>query len=193
MPKDPDLRPNPDFLHLYRSRLQELADGQAPTALFIGCADSRVTPELLFGLEPGQWFMLRNVGNIVPPYWQTEIGIASTLEFAVQVLQVAHIIVCGHTDCGAMKGVARGVARGEQPALARWLDLARPALAAVDAHDYDYTKEQHHHALVAENVRLQLAHLESYPYIRQAVTNGRLTLHGCVYNLGEQTVEPVTG
>jgi len=189
----PALKPDPEFLRQHRFRLQELAGGQAPVALFIGCSDSRVTPEMLFGLDPGQWFMLRNVGNIVPPYWKTEIGIASVLEYAVQILEVEQIIVCGHTDCGAMQGLVQGVTLSQHPALARWLDVARPALATVDAHPSDYSGDEHHHALVTENVRLQLGHLESYPYIREAVAAGRLALRGCVYNLGMQAVEIVAG
>lgn len=192
MNNPPDLTPDPHFLRRYGARLEELAHGQAPDTLFIGCSDSRVTPELLFDLPPGRWFMLRNVGNIIPPYGQTEIGVASVLEYALQILEVAHIIVCGHTDCGAMQGLVQGVDLSERPALARWLDLARPALATVDAHPADMTGAAHHHALVAANVRLQLRHLESYPYIRAAVASQRLALHGYVYNLGTQQVETVT-
>ena len=158
-------------------------EGQAPYALFIGCSDSRVTPEQLLGARPGDLFMLRNVGNVVPPYTQTEIGIVSTLEFAVLTLKVRHVVVCGHTDCGGILALDHHVDMATMPALSRWLDLARPAQRAVDFSPRHLSPEARHQAIVEQNVIHQLDNLQSYPFIRAAMAAGNLELHGWVYYL----------
>lgn len=177
------------FFREQRPLLQHLAaQGQQPAALFIGCADSRVTPEWLFGAKPGDLFMLRNVANIVPPYVQTEIGIVSALEFAVLNLRVPHIIVMGHTDCGGIFGLDAHIDMAAQPALSRWLDLARPAQREVDFTLRDLTPAERHVAIVEQNVRHQLHNLASYPFVRAALDKGELELHGWVYYLAEQQI-----
>ena len=188
---DPFLQPTTAhrqrFFTQHRALLQDLAaNGQTPRALFVGCADSRLTPELLLDAKPGEFFMLRNVANIIPPYVQTEIGIVSVLEFALLTLRIPHIIVMGHTDCGGLRGLDVQIDMAAQPALSRWLDLARPAQREVDFKLRDLTPAARHVAIVEENVRLQLRNLESYPFVRTAVSAGTLQLHGWVYYLGEQ-------
>jgi carbonic anhydrase len=181
--------PQQTFFRQEGERLAVLArEGQSPRVLFIGCVDSRVTPEQIFGLRPGEWLMVRNVGNVVPPYSQVDIGMAGALEFAVLVLQVAHIIVCGHTDCGGMKAVLAPPLLHEQPGLARWTHIARPALLKIDL---TLPETQQLDSLVQENVRLQLAHLRTYPYIRAAEAAGRLHLHGWIYDLAAPAVWPL--
>lgn len=164
--------------------LQELAEvGQFPSALFITCADSRITPEQLLGAKPGDFFIHRNIANLIPPYWQTEIGIVSVLEFAVQDLEIPDIIVCGHTDCGGIKALDADLDLGRQPALSRWLDLARPAQREVDGFGTPEETPERHQAIVERNVLNQLRNLESYPFIRERIEKGRLSLHGWVYYL----------
>jgi carbonic anhydrase len=177
------------FFDNNKELLEELAGfGQSPDALFIGCSDSRVVPEQLLGAKPGDLFMLRNIGNVVPPYWNTDIGVASVLEFAVFELQVAHIIVCGHTDCGAIWGVDKPIDMSEKPALARWLDLIKPAQIDVDHRKTDFELDQRHQSIVEKNVINQLDNLTSYPFIRQNLEKRNLKLHGWVYYLKKSQI-----
>lgn len=162
--------------------------GQSPEALFIACSDSRVTPEQFLGAKPGSLFMLRNIANIVPPYFQTEIGIASVLEFAVLRLEVPHIIVCGHTNCGGIQGLDEEIDLSREPALARWLDIAHPAKREVDFQQYDLSGQERHLAIVERNVVNQLQNIQSYPYIRERLELDILNLHGWVYNLEKQQI-----
>lgn len=164
--------------------LRELAEaGQFPSALFITCSDSRVTPEQLLGARPGDFFIHRNIANLIPPYWQTEIGIISVLEFAVLNLEIPYIIVCGHTDCGGIKALDSELDFSRQPALIRWLDLARPAQREVDGFNTPEETAERHQSIVERNVVHQLGNLESYPFIRERLEDGRLSLHGWVYYL----------
>jgi carbonic anhydrase len=173
-----------DFFARHSELLKKLAhEGQRPEALFIGCSDARVTPESLLGAKPGDFFMLRVVGNVVPPYIQTEIGIASALEFAVRRLRVPHIIICGHTDCGGIRGLDEQMDPSQEPALSRWLALARPAQWEVDFYQPDLSPEARHIAIVEGNVLRQLRHLQSYPFVREAMAAEQLELHGWVYYL----------
>ncbi len=177
------------FFSVYNEKLENLVThGQQPKALFIGCSDSRVTPELLLGLDPGDMFMLRNIANIMPPYVQTEIGTVSVLEYAVLSLQVPHIIVCGHTECGGIRSLDKNIDMGTVPALSRWLDLARPAQRDIDFNQRDLTPEERHIAIVERNVINQLKNIESYPFIQKALTANKLTLHGWVYYLKQQQI-----
>ena len=177
------------FFAAYKESLTELVEkGQKPKALFIGCSDSRVTPERLLGLDPGDMFMLRNIANIVPPYVQTEIGIVSVLEYAVMALNVPHIIVCGHTDCGGIRSLDKQIDMGTMPAISRWLDLARPAKRDIDFTMRDLTPEERHIAIVERNVINQLQNIESYPFVQKALAANKMTLHGWVYYLGQQKI-----
>jgi len=176
-----------NFFTINKELLTSLAaHGQKPKALFIGCSDSRVMPEQMLGLDPGDMFMLRNIANTMPPYVQTEIGTVSVLEFAVLILNVPHIIICGHTDCGGIRGLDKHIDMGTAPALSRWLDIVRPAQRDVDFTLRDLKPEERHVAIVERNVVNQLRNIESYPFIQQALTNGHLTTHGWVYYLEQQ-------
>ena len=169
--------------------LKNLArQGQSPSALFVGCSDSRIMPEQILGAKPGDFFMLRNVANIIPPYYQTEIGIVSALEFAVLYLNVPRIIICGHTDCGGIKELDSHIDMSRTPALARWLDLARPSQRNVDFSIRDLAPEERHLAIVKGNVVNQLNNVQSYPFIRQRLETEQLKLHGWVYHLETQQI-----
>lgn len=178
-----------DFFENQAALLSKLAtEGQNPDALLISCSDSRVTPEALFGAAPGDLFILRNVGNIVPPYGQSDIGASAVLEYAVHHLKISHVIVCGHTDCGAMHGLDTGISLAHTPALARWIELARPAQHTVDSRQQFEDANARHRAIVERNVVLQLHHIQTYPFIRTALEDDRLELHGWVYYLAERQI-----
>lgn len=169
---------------------------QSPEALFVACSDSRIMPENILGAKPGDFFMLRNVANIIPPYHQTEIGIVSALEFAVLYLNVPHIIVCGHTDCGGIRELDANVDMTRAPALSRWLDLARPSQRDVDFAMRDLSPEERHLAIVERNVINQLNNVQSYPFVRTRLEASQLELHGWVLHLERQQIsayEPASG
>ncbi|WP_458246180.1 carbonic anhydrase [Streptomyces sp. MAI_2237] len=154
-----------------------LAEGQSPQVLFITCSDSRVVPALITGARPGELFELRTAGNIVPPYASEHpTSEACTIEYAVEVLGVRDIVVCGHSHCGAVGALVRGDDLDAVPAVRDWLAHAtpRPSGAAEDP-------------TVAEGVQshvlTQLLRLRSYPYIDKKLTDGDLTLHAWFYEV----------
>jgi carbonic anhydrase len=166
----------------------ELAtQGQAPEILFIGCSDSRVPPEIITGAEPGDLFVLRDLGNIVPPYGTGEMAIGAVLEYALLELPVGHIILCGHTDCGAIQALDEHPDWIHASHLARWIEHARPVQTKVEASGLG--RSQWQLAMVRENVLLQLEHLRSYDMVRQSEREGKVVLHGWVYHLETGEVE----
>ncbi len=197
------IQPRQTYLKTHQTLLNQLAEGgQHPKALFITCSDSRIMPEQLLGLAPGDMFMLRNVANIIPPVAniippvaniippieQSESGTISILEYAVLKLHVPHIIICGHTQCGGIQGLDHQLDVNEVPAISHWLQFARPAKEKVDLSMSDLSTEARHLAIVEQNVRLQLNHLKSYPFVQEALKSGNLTLHGWVYHLDTQKI-----
>ncbi|MBV1937098.1 carbonic anhydrase [Streptomyces sp. BV286] len=160
---------------------RKLAEGQYPEALFITCSDSRVIPALITGARPGEIFELRNAGNIVPPHGRPGAsGEAATIEYALEVLGVQDIIVCGHSHCGAMGALKSGDDLSALPGVDAWLDLARPELAPL----LDGALEDPSMPAMAQlNVVNQLAVLGSYPVARQRIDSGRLRLHGWYYEV----------
>jgi carbonic anhydrase len=161
--------------------------GQAPGVLFIACSDSRAAPELLTDAEPGDLFVIRNLANIVPPYGTGEMEMGAVVEYAVRRLQVQHIILCGHTDCGGIKVLEQPADWSREPHIARWIEHARPARTKVEASGLP--QEERHVATVRENVLLQLEHLRSYDPVREGERDATLALHGWVYHLEQGTLE----
>ncbi|KAA6215137.1 carbonic anhydrase [Streptomyces albofaciens JCM 4342] len=161
----------------------KLAEGQSPEVLFITCSDSRVVPALITGATPGQLFELRTAGNIVPPYAAAApTGEAATIEYAVQVLGVQHIVVCGHSHCGAVGAVVRHDDLSAAPAVRDWLAHAADEPACSDTADPTVAEAVQHHVLK------QLVRLRSYPCIRQRLQAGHLQLHGWYYEVHTGTV-----
>lgn len=156
----------------------ELADGQKPPVLLITCSDSRIVPSLVFQADPGELFMLRNAGNIVPPYGPNHGAEAAAIEYAVMVLKVRHIVVCGHSKCGAMQGLLTPEAIERFPAVKGWLQFAAAARAAVDAEVGQTCLDR----LIERNVLLQLDHLRSHPAVARGLASESLRLHGWVYH-----------
>ncbi|GAA2426289.1 carbonic anhydrase [Streptomyces glaucus] len=156
----------------------KLAEGQSPEVLFITCSDSRVVPALITGARPGQLFELRTAGNIVPPYGSgTPTGEAATIEYAVEVLGVGDIVVCGHSHCGAVGALVRGDDLGAVPAVRDWLAHAAEDPKASDANDPTVAEAVQNHVLT------QLLRLRSYPCVEQRLADGRLRLRGWYYEV----------
>ena len=159
-------------------------DGQSPKALIIACADSRVSPEHITQAGPGELFVCRNAGNIVPPFTQQNGGVSSAIEYAVVALGVRDIVVCGHSDCGAMKGLMTPEALGRMPSVAAWLRHAAAAERIVcEAYPAGMAPKEHHRALALENVMVQLANLRTHPSVAAALAKGELTLHGWFFEI----------
>ncbi|MBZ3900606.1 carbonic anhydrase [Streptomyces griseiscabiei] len=172
---------------------RKLAVGQFPEALFITCSDSRVIPALITGARPGEIFELRNAGNIVPPHDAHDAqgaasGEAATIEYALEVLGVQDLVVCGHSHCGAMGALKYGADLSGLPRVDAWLDYARPALEPVlgdtgTARDTEQSEDPALREVVQLNIRNQLAVLREYPVARQQLDSGRLRLHGWYYEI----------
>lgn len=160
---------------------KELALGQTPQALFITCADSRVEPSLITHSQPGQLFVDRNAGNFVPPYHGDNASESAGIEYALVALEIPAIIVCGHTDCGAMKGVLDPSKTREMPAVRAWLKNGNPARR--DLKKMDLPEAEQLRALTERNVAHQLKNLMTYPVVARRVKAGLLTLSGWVYDI----------
>lgn len=166
-----------DYFPLHQQRFQDLvSEGQHPKTLFIGCSDSRLVPYLLTGAGPGELFIVRNVGALVPPYDQSHglHGTTAAIEYAVLALHVERIIVCGHSHCGAVRVAYEGVPE-EAIALKAWLKLLQEALLPVQPGP-EAMRRTEQRAVV-----LQLERLMDYPMVRCSVEAGKLTLHGWHY------------
>ncbi|WP_442678636.1 carbonic anhydrase [Sphingomonas sp. ASY06-1R] len=152
--------------------------GQAPKALMISCADSRIVPEHVMQAEPGDLFVCRNAGNIVPPYATMNGGVSSTVEYAVHALGVRDIIVCGHSDCGAMKAVAEPHLAKDMPNVAAWLRHSGAANQVVRDAYPELSNGDLVRAISLENVVAQLAHLRTHPSVAAGIARGEISLHG---------------
>ncbi|WP_432167723.1 carbonic anhydrase [Streptomyces sp. bgisy031] len=167
-----------------------LATTHRPTTLFIGCSDARVVPELITQSEPGELFVVRTAGNLVPAHAPDPDGVAASIEYAVAVLHVRDIVVCGHSACGAMTALAEEHDLSAVPVVSGWLrhaDAARARVAAVpEASGPDRVA-----ALVRANVSAQLRNLATHPSVARALAEGTLTLHGWVFDIATGAVHPV--
>jgi carbonic anhydrase len=167
-----------------RERFAALADGQEPGVIFITCSDSRIDPHLLTQAVPGELFVIRNAGNILPPYPSpTGGGASASLEFALSGLPIGHIVVCGHSGCGAMSALCNpDLVRG-LPAVQSWLTHAEPAIRRVQQTHPHLQGEDRLAEVIPQNVRLQLEHLASYPFVSERLSAGTLDLHGWIYDI----------
>ena len=171
---------------LYRKLVH---DGQKPKALMISCADSRVIPEMITQCGPGELFVCRNAGNIVPPFGQMTGGVSSVIEYAVLALGVRDIIVCGHSDCGAMGALLHPEKLAGMPSVAAWLHHSQAAQRIVEQTlRCDAPLEDRHCALAKENVIVQINHLRTHPSVAAGLATGNLTLHGWLFQLEHGSV-----
>ena len=173
--------------HVYakhRDFFEELALGQQPEALFVTCADSRIDPCLLTQTKPGELFICRVIGNIVPRYPEAIGGVSATIEYAVGVLGVPELIVCGHTDCGVMRGVLNPAALSALPNVTAWLRHAKAARCAVSEAKHPAPSPEFFLQLAERNVVEQLKNLRSHPSVAARLKQGSLRIHGWVYHIG---------
>jgi carbonic anhydrase len=161
---------------------EQLSKGQAPEALFITCSDSRIETAMITQTDPGELFICRNAGNIVPPHTNHTGGMTASIEFAVAALQVPHIVICGHTECGAMKGAMNPDDLDALPHVKEWLGYSKAAVAIVDEMVPE-GDEQRMQLLLERNVMLQLQHLKTHPSVAARLAKGDLQLHGWVYDI----------
>ncbi|MFJ2785968.1 MULTISPECIES: carbonic anhydrase [unclassified Streptomyces] len=161
-----------------------LATTHRPSTLFISCSDARVVPELITQSEPGELFVIRTAGNLVPAHTPGPDGVAASIEYAVSVLGVSDIVVCGHSACGAMTALAEQHDLSGAPAIADWLRHADASLARTAAEP----GAQKVDALVRENVLAQLANLATHPSVARALAANSVTLRGWVYDIPSGTV-----
>lgn len=166
-----------------RSQFRLLAESQAPEWLFITCADSRIVPDLILGTEPGDLFISRSIGNVVPAAMNDVDGVTATIEYAVDVLKVPHVILCGHSDCGALKAALDRRALEHLPKAKRWLDHVEGAFT----HRQPLNPEDGEHAelcsLIRGNVVAQLMNLKAQPAVAKALSRGAVTVHGWYYDI----------
>jgi carbonic anhydrase len=162
---------------------ETLAKGQSPETLFITCSDSRIDPNLLTQAKPGDLFILRNAGNIVPPHGAGNGGEAATIEFAVAGLGVKDIIICGHSLCGAMRGLLQPQQLASLPSVSSWLSHAETTRRIIRDNYGHLDGSRLLTATVEENVLVQLENLRTLPAVASRLVKGDLHLHGWVYKI----------
>ncbi len=163
---------------------EKLAKGQSPEALFITCSDSRIETGMLTQSQPGDLFIVRNAGNIVPPHARGTSGsTTSAIEYACIALNVPHIVVCGHTQCGAMKGAMNVDGLTQLPHVREWLSYAQAAVDITNELGKDLDDHGRNLMLLEQNVILQLTHLRTHPAVAVRLARGDLRLHGWVYDI----------
>ena len=172
-----------DIFPQKKELFEKLSQGQSPEALFITCSDSRIETAMITQTDPGELFICRNAGNIVPPHTNHTGGMTASIEFAVAALQVPHIVVCGHTECGAMKGAMNPEGLDALPHVREWLGYSKAAVNIVDALGADLDDAGRMRMLLEQNVILQLQHLRTHPAVAARLAKGDLKLHGWIYDI----------
>ncbi len=164
-----------------RSLFERLDKGQHPEVLFITCSDSRIDPNLITNTNPGDLFVLRNAGNIIPPYGAINGGEAATIEFAVSALKVKDIIVCGHSSCGAIKGLLQPQQLEDLPAVKAWLSHAEATRRIVKENYGGLSEDQKENVAIQENVLVQIENLRTHPAVASRLSAGHLRIHAWTY------------
>src|SRR3990167_8737404 len=177
----------------YREKFARLALGQTPDALFIACSDSRVVPNIFVSTDPGDLFVVRNVGNLIPPYARNGLSIVGTseaaaIEFALSFLNVSDVIICGHSECAAMQTLCSGREKLTSPNLCSWLQYGEHCLQLLREKPDFAADLQAHNRLSQINVLQQLEHLTTYPAVQERVNTGRLRMHGWWFDLSTADV-----
>lgn len=167
----------------YQDHFAKIARHQEPIALFITCADSRILPNLITQTDPGELFLCRDVGNIVPPHGSVYGGVSATIEYSVSVLKVRDIIVCGHSDCGAMRALLNPSLLDSLPGVLEWLRYSENPHRKVTANYPNLSPGKQLSMLIEENVITQLEHLRTHPAVKEGLAQGILNVHGWVYDI----------
>lgn len=162
---------------------EKLSLGQSPEALFITCSDSRIETAMITQTDPGDLFICRNAGNIVPPHTNQTGAMTASIEFAVAALNVPHIVVCGHSECGAMKGAMNLEGLDDLPHVKEWLSFVKAAVEIVNETGVGKSDEERMQMLLEQNVILQLQHLRTHPKVAARLAKGDLQLHGWIYDI----------
>lgn len=166
-----------------RELFERLSKGQSPQTLFITCSDSRIDPNLITHTDPGDLFVIRNAGNIVPAYSAASGGEIASIEFAVAGLAVSDIVICGHSHCGAMKGLLHPEYLAEMPAVGEWLKHAEATRRIVKSKYSQLAESERLDVAVEENVLVQIENLQTHPSVAAALAQGQLKLHAWVYDI----------
>ncbi|HSU18224.1 MAG TPA: carbonic anhydrase [Acidobacteriaceae bacterium] len=164
------------------------SEPQRPHTFFIACADSRIDPNAITSTGPGEVFVMRNIGNMIPAYGEMLGGVSAVVEFAVSALGVRHIVVCGHTDCGAMKALLDPASVDKMPSVRNWLTNAHAARTVAETlHERDLVEGRERpliDVLTEQNVLLQIQHIKTHPSVAGAIAMGGLTISGWIYSIG---------
>jgi carbonic anhydrase len=166
-----------------KALFEHLSLGQTPEALFFTCSDSRIETAMITQTAPGQLFVCRNAGNIVPPHSNQTGAMTASLEYAVAVLKVPHIVVCGHTECGAMKGAMNPDSLDGLQHVREWLSYSRAAVEIANEIGSELDDAGRMQLVTEHNVILQLQHLRTHPSVAARLARGDLELHGWVYDI----------
>jgi carbonic anhydrase len=174
-----------NYFVAHRELFEHLSHGQNPELLFITCSDSRIDPFLITQSQPGDLFVIRNVGNIIPPYGRLNGGEAAGIEYAVEALGIKDIVICGHSHCGAMKGLLQiGNLAQQMPSVYEWLRCHAEATRRLVMDNYQgYSHEKLLKIAIEQNVLTQIENLETYPVIRSKLHSNQLTLHAWIYEI----------
>ena len=172
------------YFPAHRDLFEQLSHGQKPRVLFITCSDSRIDPNLITQTGLGELFVIRNAGNIIPPYRAANGGEGAAVEYAINALGIQQIIICGHSHCGAMKGLLQlGKLQQEMPLVYNWLQHAEAARRLVQENYSNYLGEELLEVTIAENVLTQIENLKTYPIVRSKLYQGKLQIYGWIYHL----------
>ena len=178
----------------FRETFAKLALGQSPDALFIACSDSRVAPNVFASTDPGDLFVVRNVGNMIPACGANGMSAgdeseAAAIEFALRNLSVKDIVICGHSECGAMQALSSGLRGLDLPHLKLWLETGLPALQKLERGDVLDPQLAPHNCLSQLNVIEQMANLMTYPMVKERVQKGTITIHGWWFDIANAEVQ----
>ncbi|MEI8347064.1 MAG: carbonic anhydrase [Pseudomonadota bacterium] len=177
----------------YREEFGRLATGQSPDALFIACSDSRVVPNTFASTNPGELFVIRNVGNLIPPCGDNDTSIsdeseAAAIEFSVLELKISDIIVCGHSECAAMRSLISGRDKIDSPNLRNWLRHGDSALDQLKSGQVLDPTLSEHNQLSQLSILHQINHVKSYPIVQRRIEEGRLQIHGWWFDIAKADV-----
>ena len=172
------------YVSSHQELLEQLAQGQTPRVLFVACSDSRVDPTLITDTDVGELFVIRNAGNIIPPYGAANGGEGGTIEYAISALGIEQVVICGHSNCGAMKGLLKlNKLQKDMPLVYDWLKHAEATRRLVTENYPDCEGKDLMDMLVAENVLVQIDNLKTYPIVKARLHQGRLKIYAWVYNI----------
>jgi carbonic anhydrase len=172
------------YVSTHQALFEQLSHGQTPRVLFITCSDSRIDPNLITHTEIGELFVIRNAGNIIPPFRAANGGEGAAVEYAIHALGIEQIVVCGHSHCGAMKGLLKlNELQEDMPLVYDWLKHAEATRRLVKENYSNYEGEELLEIAIAENVLTQIDNLKTYPVVHSRIYQGKLHIYGWIYHI----------